>query len=171
MKRQVWRAPAAEQRRLERQYHSLVRQKKRQYQQAEMGRLLDSRCLQDRRFWTRLCGPPTSLPATLQNVQAWASFTSAVADAQLSQVADLPDIAYPQHPQQPAATFNSDVPVEEVQHHVQLLHKGCSTGTFGLPAEFLRYAKAERQRGQGLPGMFWPPPSQPSSTEMTIFAL
>ena len=83
---------------LEREYHSLVRSKRRAFRLGRLRALLEQQYTQPRYFWKLLRSAQTPIPASLQPVQAWDAYLDKLAD--IGQVGDLtlPPAAYPQQP-------------------------------------------------------------------------
>ena len=148
MKRAVRRASPSGRRRLERQYHLLVRRKARTYRLTQLRALLAGACLQQRRFWLTLKRPGTRLQAGLLSTQAWDGFMQQAAHLPLPAGLYLPAAAYPTHPLPPAEALNQSICQSEIHAALRRLHNGRVSGPAGLPAELLRYAQAESQPSQ-----------------------
>ena len=88
----------------------------------------------------------TELPEQLKPVQAWDAYLHRVADLPLLAVGGLPNLAFPVQPAaspEAAAALHAPISLEEVLEGLQNLRNGRASGVRGLPAELLRYAKAE----------------------------
>ena len=129
-------------RRLERQYHSLVRAKRRAHRQRELQQLLADQRGDPRRFWKRLRTAARPLPPQLQAVQHWDEYLHRVAGLEAAGEPTLPHEAYPQRDVRLAASMNGAITLREVSDGLKRLNNGRSTGVSGLPSEFLRYAQA-----------------------------
>ncbi len=129
-------------RRLERQYHSLVRAKRRAHRRDELQRLLADQCGDPRRFWKRLRAASRQLPPQLQCVQHWDGYLRRVADLPSPPGCALPAEAFPQRDVGVAAALNALVSLDEVRDGLRDLHNGRAAGFSGVPSEFLRYAQA-----------------------------
>ena len=134
--------PAAR-KRLEREYNSLVRSKRRSFRLGRLRALLEQQYTQPRYFWKLLRSAQAPIPVSLHPVQAWDDYLDKLAD--IGQVHDcvLPPAAYPQQPLQPAACLNVAISEDEVGQALVGLHNGRAKGVQGLPSELLSYAKLE----------------------------
>ena len=141
----------ATRKRLERQYHSLVRSKRRAFRLGRLRDLLDQQYTKPRSFWKLLRSSQTSVPVSLQPVQVWDEYLDKLANIGEVQSCALPPAAYPQQPLELAACLNVAISEEEVQAGLIGLHNGRAKGMQGLPSELFRYAKLE-------PGPEQPPP-------------
>ena len=65
--------------------------------------------------------------------------------------ATLPLEAYPQRDTQPAAQLNAPFTLEEIQQGLKALNNCKACGASGIPAEMLRYAKAEADNNNPKP--------------------
>ena len=144
LKRQVRGAQDfATRKRLERQYHSLVRTKRRAFRLGRLRDLLDQQYAKPRSFWKFLRSSQTPLPVSLQPVQVWDAYLDKLADIGQVENCALPPAAYPQQPLEPASCLNVAISEEEVQAGLIGLHNGRAKGVQGLPSELFRYAKLE----------------------------
>ena len=132
---------------LEREYHSLVRSKRRAYRLGRLRALLVQQHTQPRHFWKLLRSAQTPIPVSLQPVQTWDHFLENLAGCSQGHISDIPLAAYPQQPLQPAACLNAAISVEEVGIALVGLHNGRAKGMQGLPSELLRYAQLESTPG------------------------
>lgn len=124
---------------LERQYHSVVRAKRRAHRLARLRVLLAQEKSQPRRFWKTVRATQSGLPLSLQPVQKWDAFLSNVADCGCAIGGSLPPDAFPQQPL--AVCLNDPITTAEIQSGLDKLHNGRAKGILGLPSELLRYAK------------------------------
>ena len=145
------RDPAAR-KQLERQYHSLVRSKRRAYRLGRLRAFITEQYTQPRRFWKQLRSQHVPLPVCLQNVQDWEAYLAQLANVgQVAVDAEPPHAAYPQQLVQPAKCLNNPISEEEVLDGLQRLHNGRAKGQQGLPSELLRYAKLIPEEGKPAP--------------------
>ena len=131
-----------ERRLLERQYHTLVRRKKRQHADRNLTALLALQRFEPRQFWKRLRSQHSALPPALSEPAAWDAFMQNVSHMSLPLDCSLPLEAYPQVSTELAVHLNADITLDEVSTMLRELHNGRSPGSLGLPAELLRYAQA-----------------------------
>ena len=145
------RDPAAR-KQAERQYHSLVRSKRRAYRFRRLRAFITEQYTQPRRFWKQLRSQHVPLPVSLQNVQDWEAYLAQLANVgQVAVDAEPPHAAYPQQPLQPAECLNDPISEEEVLDGLQRLHNGREKGQQGLPSELLWYAKLLPEEGKPAP--------------------
>ena len=128
---------------LEREYHALVRSKRRAFRLGRLRALLDQQYTQPRYFWKLLRSAQTPIPVSLQPVQMWDDYLDKLANMGQMRDCVLPHAAYPQQPLQHAACLKVAISEEEVQEALIGLHNGRAKGVQGLPSELLRYAKLE----------------------------
>ena len=136
---------------LERQYHSVVRSKRRKYLQRRLQDLIAQQHSQPRSFWKVLRQEHTEFPVSLQAVQAWDAYLVDVADKRQPQDCEFLQDAYPQQPLQDAECLNQPITAEEVAEGLARLHNGRAKGPQGLASEFLRYAQPQKEKGQPQP--------------------
>jgi hypothetical protein len=137
-----WGGSRQEARVLERQYHSVVRSKRRAHRRRELQALLADQRGDPRRFWKRLRSMRRDVPPQLRPVQCWDSYVRRVGNLGLPDGCTLPGEAFPQHGDMVAAELNAPITLEEVMRGLKQLNNGRATGRLGLPAELLRYAQA-----------------------------
>ena len=128
---------------LEREYHSLVRSKRRAFRLGRLRALLEQQYTQPRFFGKLLRSKHAPLPVSLQDVHVWDAYLDNLADIGQVDNCLLPPGAYPQQPLEPAACLNDAISEEEVIEGLSELHNGRAKGMQGVPSEFLRYAKLE----------------------------
>lgn len=133
---------------LEREYHSLVRSKRRAFRLVRLRALLEQKHTQPRCFWKLLRSAQTPVPISLQPVQTWDAYLEKLADIGQVQERVVPLAAYPQQSLEPAACLNAAISEEEVGEALTGLHNGRAKGVQGLPSELLRYAKPARDPGE-----------------------
>ena len=124
-----------ERRHLERQYHTLVRRRKRQHANRKLSELLTLQRCDPRQFWKRLRSQHSTLPPALSEPAAWDAFMQNVSHMPLPLDCSLPLEAYPQISTTSAVHLNADITLDEVSDMLRILHNGRSSGSLGLPAE------------------------------------
>ena len=138
-------ASPLELRALERLYHHTVRAKRRTYRLAQLRSLIAKLQSDPRALWQRLKSQQSDLPEQLKPVQAWDAYLKRVACLELLSVAVSPLASFPVHA--PAAgacePLHASITLGEVLAGLKRLRNGRASGVDGLPAELLRYAKAE----------------------------
>ena len=125
--------------------HSKVRAKRRTHRLLQLQQHLAVLRSNPRALWQRLRSSHYELPLQLQNVQAWSSCLSTIANVHVRRIA-LPPLSYPVHlTASPSLleALHAPISLGEVQRGLQHLHNGRACGRDGLPAELLRYAKGD----------------------------
>ena len=125
----------------EKQYHGVVRRKKRAHQVQQLHHVLQEQRNNPRAFWKQLKSQHTALPAPLQEPAAWDPYLTRLASIPLPSDCHLPDSAFPQQPLSTDARLTAPIGIAEVLYALQHLHNGRAPGLSGLPAELLRYAR------------------------------
>ena len=127
---------------LERQYHLLVRKKRREHKSKQLRDVLSLHHTDPRIFWKRLKGVGTQLPPNLLPVHAWDAFLSSLCKLPNTPAAlTLPDHAYPQRPQDPATILNAPIESTELLFTLNRLQNGKAPGPSGIVSELYRYAR------------------------------
>ena len=80
---------------LEREYHSLVRTKRRAFRLGRLRALLEQQYTQPRSFWKLLRSAQTPIPVSLQPVQIWDDYLDKLADIGQVENCALPPAAFP----------------------------------------------------------------------------
>lgn len=133
---------------LERHYHGVVRAKKRAFQRGNISNLIRERAREPRKFWKRWHDTQRPIPEPLMQVQLWDEYLEKVAGTEGSGTEGLSTQAYPQQPSAPAERLNCPITLGEVLFAMRNLHNGRATGFQGYPAELLRAAQPENERGE-----------------------
>lgn len=136
---------------LEREYHSLVRAKRRVFQKQALEDTLAEQRSNPRSFWKRLRANHKPLPLGLCQVQKWDGYIANVASCPAVSLESLPADSHPTHSPAGASQLNDPLTLLEVLDGLKRLHNGRSPGLCGYPAEFLRAAQATAPHGQPPP--------------------
>ena len=131
----------------EKQYHSVVRSKKRAHQIRQLQHLLQEQYTNPKAFWKQLKSRHSALPAPLQEPPAWDPYLRRIANMPLPPNCSLPNSAFPQQPVSTAACLLDPISEAEVSYALQHLHNGRAPGLSGLPSELLRYARPPPPQG------------------------
>ena len=126
---------------LERQYHSVVRAKRRAYRLRQLEEVLRQQMTNPRGFWRRLRSDPRPLPAPLCRVQVWNAYLQALSDCGNAPRAPLPADSHPSRPHPEAVRLSESITEGEVLDGLHHLHNGRASGLHGYPAELLRAAQ------------------------------
>jgi exonuclease III len=135
------KAPPAELHSLERNYHNLVRAKRRAYHRRRLHDLLDCQRHDPRRFWKRLRSSGDELPLSLQDPHVWTPYLTDLCNTYSPTTPVLPDEAYPHRYPTPCAPLNDPITEDEVRDGLTRLHNGRSSSTTGIIGELYRYAR------------------------------
>jgi len=133
--------PPEEARAMERQYHSVVRAKRRAYRQRQLEATLQEQRVNPRGFWQKVRCDHQSLPGPLCTVQKWDAFLEGVSDCCSAFSGPLPPASHPDQGGPAASQLNNPISHEEVLIGLRKLHNGRATGLHGYPAELLRAAQ------------------------------
>lgn len=126
---------------LERQYHALVRAKRRAYRLRMLEDVLREQQVNPRGFWGKLRSDPRPLPASLCRVQVWDGYLRRLSDCGSALVPSLPQASHPLQPHPDAARLDEPITEDEVLEGLLKLHKDRATGAQGYPAELLKAAQ------------------------------
>jgi len=137
-----------EYRTLERQYHSLVRSKRRRFLVARLKNTLSERRDNPRSFWKRLRFEVRPLPLSLSRVQVWDEYLHKVAVHPHIRPVTLPLESHPIRPTPLPSDLEDPVSEEEVLAGLRRLNNGRAPGFHGCPSELLRAAQPDRIPGE-----------------------
>jgi exonuclease III len=133
---------------LERQYHTLVRAKRRAFLVSRLRETLRERRDNPRAFWRRLRVDVQPLPLSLCRVQVWEDYLGRVAVHPHSRTIQLPLESHPVRPLAQAEQLEAPIAEEEVLAALHQLHNGRAPGFHGYPSELLRAAQPDRLPGE-----------------------
>jgi len=125
---------------LERQYHALVRRKKRDYMAQQVRSVTKLRWEDPRAFWKTFKGKQGEVPGPLAQVQHWDSFIQQLASRNQANDGGIP-LSHEIYPQleigEGHEKLDVDISIEDVDYGLRQLNSGRTPGFKGYPAEFL----------------------------------
>ena len=128
-------------RKREREYHNLVRIKRRTYKARQLKHLLHTYGSNSLKFWKRLKGVGTQLPPALLDVNVWGAY--------LPNLCNLPPVGSPSLPADgflikltaPCSCPSALITHDELVHTLDRQHTGKASGPVGLISELFGYAR------------------------------
>ena len=141
---QAWVRDAIQQalgRDVEREYHSLVRIKRRTYKARQLKHLLHTYGSNPRAFWKRLKGLGTQLPLALLDVSVWSAYLHNLCNLPPLGSTSLPAGGFPVRPTAPCSSLNALITHDELVNTLTKQHTGKASGPSGLISELFRYAR------------------------------
>ena len=125
----------------EREYHSLVRIKRRTYKARQLKHLLHTYGSNPRAFWKRLKGLGTQLPPALLDVSVWSAYLHNLCNLPPLGSMSLPAGGFPVRPTAPCSSLNALITHDELVNTLTKQHTGKASGPSGLISELFRYAR------------------------------